>query len=119
MYYLDGICDDEDSGLLESVLLDVGLIGKCTGNPSAGTGGRGSSVVGEFDDCSLSIGPGRNDDNVGCILNGCDSSGGEFNFLPGFLDVDDLGTIFTSVGEVPSHVEVKVLSTNVSLFFIL
>ena len=113
--YLKGIGDNQKSGLLELTSLVVGLVGKSTGGPSGWSGGDGSGVVSELDDGSLSVGSGRDDDDISGILDGSDGSGSELDLLPGLLEVHDPSSWFSTVWHVGSHVVIKALSGDVTL----
>lgn len=70
--------DDNQAGLLERA---GDVVGERTGGEAAGNGG-GTSVSGELEDGTLTVGTGRDDANVGRVLDGGDDAGGEDNLLP-------------------------------------
>lgn len=94
---------------------------------------------GELEDGTLTVGTGRDDANVGRVLDGGDDTGSEDNLLPGRLlaidpllrivqgkfclcsnipglaNVDNVDTVTTSLPEVRLHVNLQVLASKVSL----
>jgi hypothetical protein len=83
-----GVGDNDQTGLLEGTgdVVGEGTGGKATSN-SLGTGVRS-----ELQGSTLTVGAGRDDANVGRVLNGNNDTGSENNLLPGLADVDDVET---------------------------
>lgn len=72
------ISDNDQAGFLER---SGDVVGERTGGESTGDG-NGTSVGGELEDGTLSVGTGRNDTNVGGVVNGSDDTGGQDDLLP-------------------------------------
>lgn len=70
--------DDDQAGLLERA---SDVVGEATGGEASSNGG-GTSVAGELEDGTLTVGTGRDDANVGGVLDGGDDTGSEDNLLP-------------------------------------
>jgi hypothetical protein len=90
-------CDQRQKWGRESDLFEGArvVIGECTrGEPSSNS--TGSDMSSKLQDCSLSIGPGTDDDDISGILDRGDDTGGKNEFLPGLANVDDVDTIRTS-----------------------
>ena len=89
------ISEDQKAGLAERGLK---LISESSG--SMATRNRmSSSVLGEFEDCSLTVGSCRLNNNILWILNSNDNSRSKLKFLPGFAQVNDEDTYEKS--EIP------------------
>lgn len=73
-----GVGDDDQTGLLER---SGDVVGEGTGGEATGDG-RGTSVRGELEDGTLSVGTGRDDTDVGRVVDGGDDAGSEDNLLP-------------------------------------
>lgn len=80
--------NNKESGFLER-LLD--LISKTSRTETSEDGGR-SSVSSELQEGTLSVRTGRNDDDIGGIFNSRDGTSSQEKFLPGFFQVDDIGS---------------------------
>ena len=106
-----GVGDDDEAGLLERT---GDVVGEGTGGEATGNG-DGAGVGGELEDGTLAVGTGRDDTDVGGVVNGGDDAGGEDNLLPGLADVDDVHTILASLPEVRLHVNLEVLAAEVGL----
>lgn len=74
-----GVGDDDQAGLLEGA---GDVVGEATGGEATGDGG-GTSVGGELEDGTLTVGTGRDDTDIGGVVNGGDDAGGQNNLLPG------------------------------------
>ena len=85
------------------------VISECARGKSSGNG-TGTDMGSKFQDSSLSIGTGADDDDIGRILNGCNNSGGKNEFLPGLSNVDDVDTIRTSFPDIWFHVGLSPLA---------
>lgn len=77
--------DDDQAGLLERA---GDVVGEATGGEASSDGG-GTSVAGELEDGTLTVGTGRDDANVGGVLDGGDDTGSEDNLLPEVVRVSD------------------------------
>jgi hypothetical protein len=73
-----GIGDDDQTGLLER---SGDVVGERTGGEATSNGGS-TSVGGELEDGTLTVGTGRDDTDVGGVVNGSDDTGGQDNLLP-------------------------------------
>lgn len=73
-----GVGDDDQTGLLERA---GDVVGEATGGEASSDGG-GAGVGGELEDGTLTVGTGRDDANVGRVLDGGDDTGSEDNLLP-------------------------------------
>ncbi len=73
-----GVGDDDEAGLLERA---GDVVGERAGGEAAGNG-LGAGVGGELEDGTLAVGTGRDDANVGRVVNGGDDAGGEADLLP-------------------------------------
>ena len=69
---------DDQTGLLERA---GDVVGEVTGGETTGNGG-GTSVRGELEDSTLTIGTSRDHTDVGRVVNGSDDTGGQDNLLP-------------------------------------
>ena len=69
---------DNQAGLLEGT---GDVVGEATGGEATSDGG-GAGVGSELEDGTLTVGTGRDDANVGRVLNGDDDTGSEDNLLP-------------------------------------
>lgn len=132
-----GVGGDDQAGLLERA---GDVVGEVTGGEATGDGG-GTSVGGELQDGTLTVGTGRDNANVGGVVNGDDDAGSEDDLLPviafalekpklgisrspkkrscsnapGLANVDDVDTVGAGLPEVRLHVHLEVLGTNVAL----
>ena len=70
--------DDDQAGLLERT---GDVVGEGTGGEATGDG-RGTGVGGELKDGTLTVGTGRDDANVGRVVDGDDDTGSEDDLLP-------------------------------------
>jgi hypothetical protein len=107
-----GVGDHKKSGFLEFLGI---LIGKGTGSPSTGTGGDGASVLGVFEDGSLSVGSGRHHDHVFGVVDSDDHSGSEFDLIKDGLGVDEVHSFLGSRFDVGLHLVANIFGTNVAL----
>ena len=73
-----GVGDDDQTGLLEGT---GDVVGEGTGSEATGDGG-GTSVSGKLQDGALTVGTGRDNANVGGVLDGDNDAGSEDNLLP-------------------------------------
>ena len=73
-----GVGDDDQAGLLERA---GDVVGEATGGEATSDGG-GTGVGSELEDSALAVGTGRDDANVGRVVNGDDDAGSEDNILP-------------------------------------
>lgn len=73
-----GVGDDDQARLLEGA---GDVVGEATGGEATGDGG-GAGVRGELEDGALAVGTGRDDANVGRVVNTDNDAGGEDNLLP-------------------------------------
>lgn len=73
-----GVRHHDETGLLERA---GDVIGEATGGEATGDGG-GTGVGSELEDGTLTVGTGRDDTNVGRVVDGDDDTGGEDNLLP-------------------------------------
>lgn len=81
-----GVGDNNETGLLEG-LGDV--VGEVTRGEAAGNG-EGAGVGGELEDSAVAVRTGRDDTDIGRVLDGCDDTGSEDDLLPGLVEVDDV-----------------------------
>ena len=79
------------------------VIGECTGSESASCC-SGADVRGEFQHSSLSIRSCADNGNICGILDGCNDTRSEDDFLPGFADVDDVDTVGAALPYIGLHV---------------
>ena len=70
--------DDDQAGLLERA---GDVVGEATGGEATGNGSS-TGVSGELEDGTLTVGTGRDNANVGGVLNGDDDAGSENDLLP-------------------------------------
>jgi hypothetical protein len=70
--------DDDQAGLLERA---GDVVGEATGGEATGNGGS-TGVSGELEDGTLTVGTGRDNANVGGVLNGDDDASSENDLLP-------------------------------------
>lgn len=70
--------DDDQTGLLERA---GDVVGEGTGGEATGDG-SGTSVGSELEDGTLSVGTGRDDTDIGGVVDGGDDAGGQDNLLP-------------------------------------
>jgi hypothetical protein len=73
-----GVGNHDQTGLLEG---SGDVVGERTGGESTGNGG-GTGVSGELENGTLTVGTGRDDTNVGRVVDGSDDAGSEDNLLP-------------------------------------
>jgi hypothetical protein len=73
-----GIGGDDEAGLLERT---GDVVGEVTGGETT-SDGRGTSVGGELQDGTLTVRTGRDNANVGGVVNGDDDAGSEDDLLP-------------------------------------
>lgn len=73
-----GVGDDDQARLLERA---GDVVGEATGGEATGNGG-GTGVSSELEDSTLAVGTGRDDANVGGVVNANDDTGSEDNLLP-------------------------------------
>jgi len=73
-----GVGGDDEAGLLERT---GDVVGEVTGGEATGDG-RGTSVGGELQDGTLTVGTGRDNANVGGVVNGDDDAGSKDDLLP-------------------------------------
>ncbi|GMT17755.1 hypothetical protein PFISCL1PPCAC_9052, partial [Pristionchus fissidentatus] len=106
-----GVRDDEESGLLEVLL---GSVGKATGLEATEDSGS-SGVSGELEKSTLGVRAGRDDDDVGGVLNCGDSASSQEKLLPSLADVDDMDSFETSLVDVALDLEVDVGGSDVGL----
>jgi hypothetical protein len=69
------------------------LIGKSSWSPSGRRSRNTSGVLSVFDNSSLSIRSGRNNNNIFRVFDGHNDSGSKLNFLIDFFDIDDMDTL--------------------------
>lgn len=96
-----GVGDDDQTGLLEGA---GDVVGEGTGGEAAGDGG-GARVRGELEDGTLTVGTGRDDTDIGGVVDGGDDAGGQDNLLPVeavvLADCAKLGVFLCSRNSVP------------------
>lgn len=73
-----GVGDNDQAGLLERA---GDVVGEVTGGETTGNGSS-TSVGSELEDSTLAVGTGRDDGNIGGVVDGCDDTGSEDNLLP-------------------------------------
>lgn len=73
-----GVGDDNQTGLLERT---GDVVGEGTGS-EATSDGLGTGVGSELEDGTLSVGTGRDDTDIGGVVDSSDDAGGEDNLLP-------------------------------------
>lgn len=73
-----GIGDDNQTGLLERA---GDVVGERTGGEATGDGG-GAGVRSELEDSTLTVGTGRDDTDIGGVIDGGDDTGSKDNLLP-------------------------------------
>ena len=103
-----GVGHDDQTGLGELLLL---LVGEGSRAETSSHGG-GSGVLGELEHGTLSVGTGRDDNNVSRVLNGDDGTGGQHQLLPGHVQVEHVDTVLAACGGVTLHGGVQVLGTH-------
>src|SRR5271170_1670835 len=79
------------------------VIVECTMGKSASRG-TGTDMSGKFQDGSLSVWAGTDDDDISEILDRCNDMGGKNEFLPCLDNVDDVDIIRTSFPDIWFHV---------------
>ena len=102
------IADDDQSWLLE--LFGV-LIGKGTWGPFS-TEVVGTGMSSKLKDSSLSELSIGNDQNIFWVVDSCDNSGGNHEFLPSLRDVQVVNTFLISGVNVWLHFFGAILSSN-------
>jgi len=75
------------------------------GKPSSD--GSSADVGSKFQDSSLSIRSGTNDDDIGRVFDGCDDTSSKNNFLPGLSDVDDMDAIRATLPDIGLHMDLQ------------
>lgn len=70
--------DDDQTGLLEGA---GDVVGEGTGGEATGDG-SGTSVGRELEDGTLTVGTGRDNTDIGGVVDGGDDAGGQDNLLP-------------------------------------
>ena len=78
--------DDDQARLLEGA---GDVVGEVTGGETTGNGAS-TSVGGELQDGTLTVGTGRDNADIGGVVNGSDDTGGQDDLLP-LVDVSFLG----------------------------
>ena len=73
-----GVGDDDQAGLLEGA---GDVVGEVTGGEATGDGG-GTGVGGELQDGTLTVGTGRDNADIGGVVDGGDDTGGQDDLLP-------------------------------------
>lgn len=73
-----GVGGDDEAGLLERA---GDVVGEVTGGETT-SNGRGTGVGGELQDSTLTVGTGRDNANVGGVVNGDDDAGSKDDLLP-------------------------------------
>jgi len=73
-----GVGGDDEAGLLERA---GDVVGEVTGGETT-SNGRGTGVGGELQDGTLTVGTGRDNANVGGVVNGDDDAGSKDDLLP-------------------------------------
>jgi hypothetical protein len=81
-----GISNNQQARL-DEVSLD--LIGECSRGVTSSHGGS-SSIFGELQDSTLSVGLGRNNTNISGVLNGSNNTGSQDKLLPSLLEINDV-----------------------------
>lgn len=84
--------DNDQARLLEGA---GDVVGEVTGGETTGNG-TSTSVGGELQDGTLTVGTGRDDADVGGVVNGGDDTGGQDNLLP--LEESALNSLDISLG---------------------
>jgi hypothetical protein len=103
-----GICQNQQTGLTESVLK---LVSERSGGMSTGDG-LSSGVLGEFQNSSLTVRPGRLHDNVLGVLNSHNHPRGELQLLPSLSQVDDEDAVRSAAPDVAFHLEIAILGAE-------
>ncbi|KAI6756261.1 hypothetical protein HG530_011997 [Fusarium avenaceum] len=122
-----GVGDDDQTGLLER---SGDVVGERTGGEATSDGG-GTSVGSELEDGTLTVRTGRDDTDIGGVVDGSDDTGSQDDLLPevhsqqfhqnpilyvpGLANVDHVNTILTGLPEVVLHVNLEVLGAEVAL----
>lgn len=73
-----GVGDDDQTGLLER---SGDVVGEGTGGEATSDGG-GTSVGGELEDGTLTVGTSRDDTDIGGVVDGSDDTGSQNDLLP-------------------------------------
>ena len=73
-----GISDDNEAGFLERA---GDVVGEVTGGETSSNWGS-TSVSGELQDSTLTIGTSRDHTDIGGVVDGCDDTGSEDDLLP-------------------------------------
>ena len=133
--FLDGLSvgswigDDDESRFLEGA---GDVVGEVTRGETTGNGLR-TGVSRELEDGTLTIWTGRDDTDIGWVVDSCDDSCSEDNLLPGenvrietlavgsmrhlpgFANVDHMDSIRASLPQIWFHVDLQVLGTEMTL----
>ena len=73
-----GVGNNDETGLLERA---GDVVGEVTGGEATGDGG-GTGVGGELQDGTLTVGTGRDNADIGGVVDGGDDTGGQDDLLP-------------------------------------
>lgn len=103
-----GVGDDDQTRLAEGT---GDVVGKGTGGEAAGNG-LGTGKVGKLEGRTLSVGAGRDDTDIGRVLDRGNDAGGKHELFPGLANVDDVDSIFTALPAVGGHGRVQVLQSS-------
>jgi len=105
-----GVGEDQQTWLEESLLdlVSEGSRGVTSGN------GVSASVSSKLQDGSLSLRLGRDNADIGGVLDGHNNSGCKLELLPGLADVDQVNTVGTTLVNVSLHSGLKTGGTEVS-----
>ena len=95
-----GVGNDDEAGLLERT---GDVVGEGTGGEATGDG-DGTGVGGELEDSALAVGTGRDDTDIGGVVDGGDDAGGEDNLLPKIRGLAN-----------PSHVALRAIARGVPI----
>jgi hypothetical protein len=130
-----GIGDNDEAGFLEG---SSNVVGEVTRGETT-SDGDGTGVCGKLQDSALTVGASRDDTDIGRVVNSCDDTGCEDDFLPvvnmleyslcllqrlrssqnilipGLANVDDIDSIRASLPEVRFHVNLQILRSEVAL----
>ena len=105
-----GVSHDQQTGLLEA-LGDV--IGEGTGGEATRNALR-ASVLRVLQDGTLTVGTGRDAQNILGVLNGHNNSGSQSDLLPSAGKVDDVETIGSSLPDILLHLLLHIGGTKVA-----
>merc|ERR1712187_1056813 len=101
------IGDDNQSWFTETSLR---VIGEGTRGESGSTR-SGANEFREFENSALTDVFGGNDADVFWVVNGGDDSGGQVDFFPAFVDIEDMGTGWSTFEHILVHL---ILTVNMS-----